>query len=212
MSSISLDSKESSSEIKQWTQRRVESIDAIYTIYDALTEAGVELGDRFTDLQIPCPLNGHGPDNRPSARYYGASSKSHFYCYKCKVSHSGVSLYASLKGIKFMDALKELERRFHIKTPKRPDGPEIVAPVDRESNYVSNQWDDIQRMLILLENKLSRIKSKCSFSDYVKFCRVLDAVQFDIDKTNKSTPAMSDILKKLMNRMNDILELNQINE
>jgi CHC2 zinc finger len=194
-------------DIKQWIQRRVEAINKIYTAFEVLSEIGVELVDKNTDFQIPCPLPGHGPDNRPSARYYGSSHEPHFHCFKCKVTCDGINLYARLRGLRFMDALQSLERRFHIKTPQRPEGPDIVEPTDRESKYISDQWKDVPRMLKLLEGKLARVKPKCSLSDYTKFCRVLDAVQWDFDKVNKSTDAMSDVTKKLMGMMDEILSL-----
>jgi hypothetical protein len=199
-----LDSKESPAEIKKWVQARIAAVEEVYTAYDALTEAGVELNDRYTDMQVSCPLPAHGPDARPSARYYGSSTKPHFFCFKEKESHNGISLYASLKGIRFMDALQELERRFHIKILKHPDGPAITEPADRDSTYVSNQWNDVPRMLAYLEKKLARLKPRCGFSDYVKFCRVLDAVSWDFDKSGKASPAMADILKKLMAKMDEV--------
>ena len=201
------DNKQVMDDIKQWIQRRVEAVHEVYTAFEVLSEAGVELVDKHTDFQIPCPLPGHGPDNRPSARYYGSGQKPHFHCFKCKATCDGINLYARLRGLRFMDALQDLERRFHIKILKRPEGQEIIEPTDRESKYVSDQWKDVPRMLNLLERKLSRIKPKSSLSDYMKFCRVLDAVQWDFDKINKSTPAMSDVLKKLVDKMDEILDL-----
>jgi hypothetical protein len=106
-----------------------------------------------------------------------------------------------------MDALQDLERRFRIKIPKKPDAPEIVEPADRDSTYVSDQWQDVPRMLKLLEGKLARVRPKCSLSDYVKFCRVLDAVEWDFNKVNKSTPAMAGILKKLKDKIDEVMSL-----
>jgi hypothetical protein len=161
-------------------------------------------------MQIPCFMPAHGPDNRPSARYYGANSKPHFFCFKCKRQiKDSVNLFAELKGLRFMDALSQLERRFNLKIPQRPDGNSIIEPIDRDSNYVSTQWQDIPRMLGILEGKLARIKPKCGLVDYLKFCRVLDAVQWDFDKTKKADLAMLEVLKKLMNRMDEINSLSE---
>jgi len=201
---------ESTNEIKQWIQRRVAAVSEVYTAFEVLSEAGIELGDKDTDTQVKCPLPSHGAQQSlgSAARYYGSDRKPHFHCFRCKyTAQDGINLYAKIRGLRFMDALQDLERRFRIKTPQRPEGPEIVAPDDRESKYVSDQWDDIPRMLKLLEGKLARVKPKSGLSDYTKFCRVLDAVQYDFDKINKSTPAMSGILKKLRAKMDEILDM-----
>lgn len=194
-------------EILQWIQRRVAAIREVYSAYQCLTERGVELPDESTPFQVSCPF--HGADARPSARYYPREGGKHDYlrCFKCRENWDCINLIAKFNGIRFMDALSDLERRFHIKTPKRPEAPEIVEPADRDSKYVSDQWKDVPRMLGLLENKLARVRSKSSLSDYIKFCRVLDAVQWDFDKLNKSTPAMAEVLQKLMSRMDEVMSL-----
>jgi hypothetical protein len=197
-------------EILQWIQRRVAAVREVYSAYQCLTERGVELPDESTAFQVSCPF--HGADARPSARYYPRSGGKHDYlrCFKCHENWDCINLISKFNGLRFMDALADLERRFHIKIPRRPEGPEIVAPVDRESGYVSDQWKDVPRMLGLLEGKLRRIRDKASLNDYIKFCRVLDAVEYDFDKVNQSTPAMADILKKTMDRMDEVISLPDI--
>lgn len=194
-------------EVQDWIHRRVDAVRESYSAYQCLTEKGMEIPDESTPYQISCPF--HGADAKPSARYYPRSGGKHDYlrCYKCRENWDCINLLAKFNGLRFMDALQDLERRFHIKIPKKPDAPEIKDPVDRDSHYVSDQWQDVPRMLKTLEAKLARAKPKCSLSDFVKFCRVLDAVQWDFDKVNKSTPAMSDILKKLMAKIDDVLSL-----
>jgi hypothetical protein len=194
-------------EMRDWIQRRVAAVREVYSAYQCLTEHGIELPDEHTAFQVSCPF--HGPDARPSARFYPPEGghPDKLRCFFCRENWDCINLLAKFKGLRFMDALADLERRFHLKIPRRPEAPEIVEPVDRDSHYVSDQWKDVPRMLTVLDAKLLRIKRKCSLSDYVKFCRVLDAVQWDFDKLNKSTPVMADILKKLLDRMDEVLSL-----
>jgi hypothetical protein len=201
---------EERSEVLQWIQRRVAAVREVYSAYQCLTERGVELPDESTPFQVSCPF--HGADARPSARYYPRSGGKHDYlrCFKCRENWDCINLISKFNGLRFIDALADLERRFHIKIPRRPEGPEIVAPVDRESGYVSDQWKDVPRMLGLLESKLARIRDKASLHDYIKFCRVLDAVQWDFDKVNQSTPAMADILRKTVDKMDEVMSLPDI--
>src|SRR5690606_24383989 len=102
------------------------------------------------------------------------------------------------RGLEWYEALKDLERRFQIKLPKRPDGQEIKEPIPKTSiKYESEQWGDTEKMLTLLEKKLLRIREKSSLIEYTKFCRVLDTVKWDYEHNgNVSTPDMGHILKR----------------
>ncbi len=193
--------------VQEWIQRRVAAVRENYTAFQCITERGIEVPDDSTPYQIPCPF--HGADNRPSARYYPKSGHKNDYvrCFKCKENWDSINLYSKFNGKRFMDALQDLERRFRIKIPQRPESPEITEPAERKDSYVSNLWQDVPRVLALIEDKLIRVREKCSLTDYVRFCRVMDAVQWDFDKVGKSLPAMSAALQKLMKRIDEILTL-----
>lgn len=191
---------------KSWIKQRVASVNEVYSVHDALVDCGIELIDQHTDLQIPCPLPGHGPDNRPSARYYGGVSKAHFYCFKCKENlGSSVNVLVSVNGMSFMDALKSLEKRFNIKVQKQPDAqPEVQEPSIRTSEYKSEKRYDVPTMLGVLEKKLKRIRDLSPLVDYIKFCRLLDLISYDFEKDEKSTPEMANALDKLLSRMDEV--------
>jgi hypothetical protein len=44
-------------------------------------------------------------------------------------------------------------------------------------------------------------------SDYIKFCRLIDSVRYDNDKTHTSTPDMAAALLKAMSMIDDIISL-----
>ena len=190
----------------EWISRRINAVRSVYTAYQCLCENGLgnDIPDEHTATQIKCPI--HGVDNNPSARYYPRSGNrhDHFFCFRCKLNLDSIGLFAKFKGIRFMDALSDLEKRFRVQIPRRPEGPEIVEPTDRGASYVSDKWSDVPRVLVILETKLLRIRDRCSMSDYVKFCRLLDAVSWDYDKAQKATPEMTAALKKTMDKMDDI--------
>lgn len=199
---------------QDWVARRVRAVESVYSVHDILTEHGIELLDASTNLQIPCPFPEHGPDNRPSARYYapGGNRPGALHCFKCKYHMTGMNLYAKFKGLKFMDALHELERRFHIIVPQKPDVPDLKEPTERDFNYVSSEWSDVNRVLEILENKLIRLRQKVSMLDYIKYCRVLDAVRWDFEHAqNQSNPAMVLALQKLRTLMQTAEEYDSIN-
>jgi hypothetical protein len=191
--------------IQDWVQRRISAVHEVYSAYDCLSEHGInDIPDKTTPTQIKCPLPEHGPDNRPSARFYPALGvrSDYVHCYKCHLSMDSINLHSKFKGLKFMEALQDLERRFRIRIPRRPDIQEYKEPTDRGSDYTSNQWADVPQVLKVLESKLKRMRDKVAMGDFVKFCRVLDAIQWDIDHNgNLSTPAMVAALQKLRTMM-----------
>lgn len=153
----------------------------------------------------------HGADARPSARYYGATGKEHFHCYACKIHESSVGLYARFKNIKHSEALTQLERRFGIKTPRRPEETVHESATEKNSHYESDAWSDAPRVLDLLEKKLTRLRDKASMVDFVRFCRVLDTVRWDFDHNgNVSTKPMIEILGKLRKMMDDSMNIDMI--
>ena len=191
---------------QDWVRRRVEAVQKTYNAYDALTEHGSDLPNRHGDFQLSCPF--HGPDSRPSARYYGANANPHFHCYTCKVHEYGVGLYAKFKSLKFMQALVDLERRFGIKIPKRPEGVDIEEPAEKGAEYKSGAWDDVPRVLELVEKKLIRLRRKLSLIDFVRFCKVVDTIQWDLTHNgNKATPEMSQALAKLRELMDNSINV-----
>jgi len=190
---------------QEWVQERIKAVSERYDAFDALIESGMELVAKDVTMQIPCPLPGHGPDNRPSARYYAAdgSNPSHFYCFKCKERLEGIGMMARLRGMEFMRALAELERRFNVKIPRRPDA-KIDVPADKSGSYESQAWTDVPRVLIALEAKLLRLRDRVALLDYVKWCRVVDAVRWDLDHCGGiATPDMVLALMKLKSIMDN---------
>lgn len=192
----------SRTEAQDWVARRAKAVLAVYSAFDALTENGIELQDRGEDMQIPCPFHN---DTRPSARYYARGGiDSRFHCFKCKYHLHGIDLFMKFKNLDFMTALVELERRFRIKVPRRPEAPDIKDPIDRSSGYVSDAWSDAPRVVKILEARLPKIRGVVPMSDYVKFCRVLDSVQWDLDRSEGvTTPDMVQILNRVKAMMEE---------
>lgn len=192
---------------QEWIARRADEIRKHYSAFQCLQEHGhgEMLVDEDTAIQIFCPL--HSNVNTPAARYYPASGTRSDYvrCYRCRENWDAPNLYARFKGIRFMEALQQLERRFGVRIPRKPDAPDIEEPADKSSaDYLSPAWKDIPRILTILEKKLHRIRDKTPLIEYIKFCRVLDSVQWDFDiAKGVATEQMSVILNKLRTRMDE---------
>lgn len=196
-------------EHQAWIRKRADSVRQVYTAYDALVEFGHHeaLVDQDTPVQIFCPF--HYNVNTAAARYYPSWGHRSDYvrCYSCKENWDSINMFMKFRGLPFMDALKELERRFRLKVPKRPDSP-VPEPKERGSSlYVSEAWSDVPRVLDLLERKLARVRDRASLPDYVKFCRVLDRVRWDLDAAKgEQTEAMVRVLDRLRGAMDSLPE------
>ncbi len=194
--------------LRDWVRRRIAAVQDKYSAYDALLELGVEgIVDQDTPVSVFCPF--HPNTNTPAARYYPASGRNEGYlrCFACKENWRAINIFAKARGKRFMDALVELERRYRINIPKRPELPEYVDPIDRKSDYQSEQWADIHRVIPILESRLIRLRGRVHMPEFVRFCRVIDAVSYDFERTGKSTPEMTNILRKLMGKMEDAVAI-----
>lgn len=193
---------------QEWMQRRAEAVERMYGAYDVLTEHGVEISERGTNQQVLCPFHN---EKNPSARYYGATGKEHFHCFGCKAHGSAIGLYARFENLKFGEALSKLEKRFGIKTPKRPEDAVRESSVEKNSKYESEAWGDVPRVLEMLEKKLMRLRDRVAMHDFVRFCRVIDTVRWDYEHNScKATQPMIDILIKLRKIMDDSINVNAI--
>jgi hypothetical protein len=72
-------------------------------------------GDR--EQQFPCDLHGDGRDGKASGRLYPTSNS--MYCFACGRARDAVSLAMEKEGLKFVDALDKIERRYGL--PPLPD-------------------------------------------------------------------------------------------
>jgi len=107
-----------------------------------------------------------------------------------------------------MQALSDLEQRFGIKIPKRPESPDIKEPADKGAQYQSEAWSDVPRVLVLMEKKLERMRDRIPLIDFVRFCKVVDTIQWDLTHNgNKATPEMSQALMKLRELMDKSMSI-----
>lgn len=193
-------------EEQDWVERRVRAVESHYTAFMALQEIGVDMIEEHTSQQVFCPF--HDNKNTPAARYYSSSGRkpAHFWCFKCKDRLGGIGVYAKSKNIKFMDALSALEKRFKVKVPRRPESSPI-AHIEKDSGYESQAWADVPRFLGILEKKLSRIRDKSGISEYVRLCRLIDAIEWDFNLIGKANADMIKAMMKASSMMDVIANL-----
>ena len=196
-----------STSAQEWIKKRAAAVREKYTAYQCLHEHGhgEHLVDEDTPVSIFCPF--HGNVNTMAARYYPSSGRKSDYlrCFRCHENWDSLNLYLKFKGLPFMDALRELERRFSIKVDMRPEAAPEEPIVDKSSSsYESEAWGDVPRVLSLLEEKLGRLRDRASMHEYVRFCRVLDSVSYDLNMAKGVQNAeMVEVLTRLRHKMDD---------
>jgi hypothetical protein len=100
-------------------RRRADRIRADVPMARVLADYGYAVspdgGDR--EQQFPCDLHGDGRDGKASGRLYPTSNS--MYCFACGRARDAVSLAMEKEGLKFVDALDKIERRYGL--PPLPD-------------------------------------------------------------------------------------------
>lgn len=200
-------------EEKDWFRRRVNEVRKHITVFEVLANFGINtIPNEVTATQISCPDPEHGPDVRPSARYYpkdgSRDSFDHVWCFKDKKKFDAINLYGISKGLNYGKALTELEKRFSIKVPKKADIPQSDENKEKSYKYESESWGDIERMLVIVEKKLRKIREICPFNEYIKICRTLDEIFWDFKHQSLKEGAVL-TLKIVLNKMYSIEEFAQ---
>jgi len=201
---------------QEWIRRRAQAVREKYTAFQCLHEHGhgEYLVDEDTPVSVFCPF--HHNVNTMAARYYPASGRQSDYvnCFRCHERWDSINLYLKFKGLSFMEALKELERRFSIRVDRRPEEAEAEPVVDKSSSrYESEAWGDVPRVLAMLEEKLGRLRDKASLHEYVRFCRVIDTVSYDLNVAKgEQTPEMVEVLSRLRQKMDQCIASDPIPE
>jgi hypothetical protein len=194
--------EESSEEFKNWIKKRSEKVREFFGAYDALVENGVELVDKYTSFQISCILPGHGVDANPSARYYSGSDSGndHYYCFRCKARLDGIGIISRLRGIRYIESLDSLEKRFGIIPPRFEDFGLHQAPIDKSGGYTSFRWDDSENLLEIIEEKIERNRKKFSLEDVIEFSRRTDEVYYMISSGGDKNLSLK-IIKEIISEI-----------
>lgn len=163
--------------------------------------------DRMREQQFSCDL--HGPDNKPSARYYGESNTT--YCWVCQKTRDAISYMMEKEGLGFVEAVEALERRLNLAplpweddgdAPARPED-DFDAIVSRSSSYV----EEYARMRKILDS-LTRDRLECRPGDPSLDCSTLlgfweafDRVDYGVAREKWPEPKGIEALQKLKERV-----------
>lgn len=101
---------------------RVDRIRQEVRVQDILAQEGFDVRADAEDQQFRCHLHGTGQDQKPSAHLYGDTNS--WYCWGCGKARDPVSTLRDARGITFREAVRYLERTFHL--PPLPE--QVIEP------------------------------------------------------------------------------------
>jgi hypothetical protein len=142
-------------------------------LLELLEETGrIDIIRQEVEQQISCPF--HGPDSKPSARYYPDSNS--MYCFTCKESWDTVSFIMKEKVLNFPQAMDFLVNKYRLNTNHLPDAnQDYKKPSDRYSNKreESLKIDKKKLLMARLEDKIKRIRKNIDPEMFGKIIFVL---------------------------------------
>jgi hypothetical protein len=98
-------------------------------LVQVLADYGFHVDPNYPDReqQFSCTLHGDGSDNKPSARYYPDGGQ--FYCFACGRSRDAITLVREVENLSFWQAVRSLEKRFHLDPLPWEPGEERLSPI-----------------------------------------------------------------------------------
>lgn len=175
---------------------------------EMLREYGYDVvPDRMREQQFSCDL--HGPDNKPSARYYGESNTT--YCWVCQKTRDAISYVMEKEGIGFREAIESLERRLGLKPlpwdddqdgPVRPEA-ELDEITSRSASY-AEEYARLRKFLeTLTRERLERRPGDLGLDcgALLGFWEAFDRVDYGVAREGWPEPKGIDAIRKLKERV-----------
>lgn len=160
---------------EEFFQHRIQICKETASLYDLMSEIGHAPRYQERSAQISCVfMRDHptGKDDSPSARYYPKGEKSDtegYYCWVCTPKPlSVISFLQRWEAISFTEALRRLERRYHIKHD--------VSYEEIEDFTFHEKEIDVSKLVQNCESRLRQDRDVMAMSDYVTWCHRLDEV------------------------------------
>jgi hypothetical protein len=162
------------------------------------------VSDPHREQQFACDL--HGPDNKPSARFYGQTNS--FHCFACAKSRDCIQFVIDKEQVPFKQAIEILERRLNLPAMGWEDEDEnpqdsLLREFDQISNpTVSFESDQkrVQHFLCLLTQD-----RELESDSLLKFWEVFDRIEYHVHQNHwdeaKGTMALKTLHVQVMERL-----------
>lgn len=129
--------------------------------------------DAHREQQFSCDL--HGPDQKPSARYYPATNST--YCWVCQKSRDPISWVMEKEGLDYRQAVATLEQRLGLDPLPWEDAKKPAAPGSSSSD--SNTFEREQRRTSLMLQEFTS-ERELPQNVLLAFWEVFDRVSYGV--------------------------------
>lgn len=163
--------------------------------------------DRHREQQFSCDL--HGPDHKPSARYYGPSNTT--YCWVCQKTRDAISYVQEKEHVGFREAIETLERRLGLDPLPWEDDRERGPTPQQEQQALARptrSFEEERRRMEKFLDGLTRDRLDERPGHHVLDCPSLlsyweafDRIDYGVAKENWPEAKGSEGLRKLYDRV-----------
>jgi DNA primase len=162
--------------------------------------------DRQREQQFSCDL--HGPDNKPSARYYGPSNST--YCWVCQKTRDPIAWMMEKEFFGFREAVEELESRCGFESlPWSDEHERVVTPEDeigeatrRAAGSYEDERDRLRRFLDTLTTE-----RELNAQRMLAFWEAFDRVEYGVAKEGweqrKGISALSALRERVLEALRE---------
>ena len=164
--------------------------------------------DPHREQQFACDL--HGPDNKPSARFYGSTNS--FHCFACAKSRDPIEFIKDKEQVGFKQAIEILEKR--LKLPPLPweddddesdPRDETEREIDQIANATSSYEDDQTRLKSFLDG-LTQDRD-LDANSLLKFWEAYDRIDYHVREdqwnTDKGKVALRSLHAQVMEHLKE---------
>lgn len=169
--------------------------------------------DRHREQQFSCDL--HGPDNKPSARFYGHNNTT--YCWVCQKTRDPISYVMEKELMTFREAVEHLEKMMGL--PPLPWSDEHQRPITvqdeidqidkaaREVNYEATKEKIRELLQRETEDRLVSNEGGLDMRSILGFWEVFDRVDYGVARENwpesKGAAALLALRKRVMEKLKE---------
>ena len=191
---------EQKSAVYEWMKQRSAAVREAVSAHDILRYHNISLKSSLdTEEQLSCPF--HGKDNKPSARIYPSSgrSHSHLWCFTCQKTWDVFKLWRDFMGygeeIRFSTILFEIERTFGLVAP---DAPESVVPIDTGPTEADLEVD---ALFDVCEKRLREARYKYEPEKFLLTGQLLDQIHHRWDKRTIKASDAHGVLRQILDKI-----------
>lgn len=160
--------------------------------------------DRQREQQFSCDL--HGPDNKPSARYYGSTNST--YCWVCQKTRDSIAWVMEKEHVGFREAVEVLEARCGLAPlPWDDEHERVVRPEEEieQATVVEHGYEEARDRLQKFLDSITRERDlECGV--LLAFWEAFDRIEYGVARQRWPDEKGLTALRHLRQRVMETLE------